>query len=143
MKTETLFSRKSDEWETPQDLFDQLDAEFHFDFDACATSENAKLLAYFDKDLDGLKFSWGGVESVVQSTIQQRACLGEEGFHGIQRAWHSRGNAAAGKDGHEVVPAICSAQSRGEVYKRPAAILWSKRERAVSVDDSDLQRTRR
>lgn len=142
MKTETLFSRKSDEWETPDDVFDQLDAEFHFDFDACATAENTKLLTYFDKDQDGLKFSWG-VESVVQSTVQQRACLGAEGLHGIQRAWNGGSNAAAGKDGHEVVPAICSAQSRGEVYKRPAAVLRSKRERAVPVDDSDLQRTRR
>lgn len=73
MKTETLFSRRSDEWETPDDVFDQLDAEFHFDFDACATAENAKLLTYFDKDQDGLKFSWGGGE--YGAILRTATCL--------------------------------------------------------------------
>jgi site-specific DNA-methyltransferase (adenine-specific) len=44
------FSRKSDEWETPQWLFDQLDAEFSFGFDAAATRENSKCgSSYGDK----------------------------------------------------------------------------------------------
>ena len=60
MKTETLFSSRSDEWETPQDLFDQMNAEFDFQIDACATAENKKCLVYFDKDQDGLSKSWGG-----------------------------------------------------------------------------------
>ena len=38
----TLFSSKSDEWETPQEFFDKLDEEFHFDIDLAATSENSK-----------------------------------------------------------------------------------------------------
>ena len=37
-----MFSRASDEWETPQDLFDALHQEFVFRLDAAATSENAK-----------------------------------------------------------------------------------------------------
>ena len=37
-----LFSHKGDEWQTPKWLFDQLDAEFHFQIDAAATSENTK-----------------------------------------------------------------------------------------------------
>ncbi len=32
----------SDSWETPQWLFDQLNAEFHFDIDLCATEDNSK-----------------------------------------------------------------------------------------------------
>jgi phage N-6-adenine-methyltransferase len=31
-----------DSWETPKYLFDQLNAEFHFDIDLCATRENKK-----------------------------------------------------------------------------------------------------
>lgn len=31
-----MFSRKSDEWGTPQELFDELDVEFHFTLDPCA-----------------------------------------------------------------------------------------------------------
>ena len=35
-------SSKTEEWETPQDFFDKLNDEFHFDLDVCATPENAK-----------------------------------------------------------------------------------------------------
>ena len=51
---------EKDSWETPQWLFDLLDQEFHFQVDAAATKENAKLPAYFE-DLDAvptLKFDW-------------------------------------------------------------------------------------
>lgn len=60
MKTETLFSRKSDEWETPQDLFDTLNEEFHFDLDPCATVQNRKCWDYITAHQDGLKADWGG-----------------------------------------------------------------------------------
>lgn len=55
-----LFSHQSDEWETPQELFDELDQEFHFDLDVCATSENAKCKRYFTKEYDGLWAFWSG-----------------------------------------------------------------------------------
>ena len=35
MNTDIMFSSKSDEWTTPQALFDELDSEFHFDLDPC------------------------------------------------------------------------------------------------------------
>ena len=60
MKTETLFSRNSDEWETPQDLFDELDKEFHFNLDPCATDANHKCPVYITKETDGLSVEWGG-----------------------------------------------------------------------------------
>lgn len=37
-----LFSSASDEWETPQALFDELNKEFHFTLDVCATEKNRK-----------------------------------------------------------------------------------------------------
>ena len=55
-----MFSRKSDEWFTPQSVFDELDAEFHFNLDPCATDENHKCEKYFTKEQDGLKQNWGG-----------------------------------------------------------------------------------
>jgi site-specific DNA-methyltransferase (adenine-specific) len=55
-----LFSSKSDEWATPQYLFDELNKEFHFDIDACATDENHKCDVYYTKEQDGLKMEWGG-----------------------------------------------------------------------------------
>ena len=44
MNTELMFSSKSDLWETPQDLFDKLNAEFRFTLDVCATADTAKCL---------------------------------------------------------------------------------------------------
>ena len=47
MNTELLFSSKSDEWSTPQDLFDQLHAEFDFDVDLAATGLNTKCASFY------------------------------------------------------------------------------------------------
>lgn len=55
-----LFSSKSENWETPPQLFKALDAEFHFDFDVCALPENAKCPRYYTPEDDGLKQPWNG-----------------------------------------------------------------------------------
>lgn len=55
-----LFSSNSDEWETPQDLFDKLNDEFHFTLDACATTENHKCQRYYTKETNGLSKDWQG-----------------------------------------------------------------------------------
>lgn len=60
MNKEAMFSSKSDEWETPQDLFDKLDYEFDFDLDPCATKENHKCSTYFTKKQNGLTKDWAG-----------------------------------------------------------------------------------
>jgi site-specific DNA-methyltransferase (adenine-specific) len=44
----------NDEWETPQDFFDKLDAIFHFTMDIAASEANAKCPIYFDKEFDSL-----------------------------------------------------------------------------------------
>ena len=59
MNIEVMFSSKTDEWETPQDLFDELNNEFNFTLDVCATDKNTKCKKYFNKQLDGLKQFWG------------------------------------------------------------------------------------
>lgn len=52
---------KTVEWETPQNLFNELNKEFHFNLDVCATSENAKCAQYFTPTQDGLRQQWSGV----------------------------------------------------------------------------------
>lgn len=42
----TLFSSASAEWETPQALFDELNEEFHFTLDVCASEDKAKCQRY-------------------------------------------------------------------------------------------------
>ena len=58
MNTKVMFSSKSDLWETPQDLFNELDAEFHFHLDVCALPENAKCKNYYTPEMDGLSQPW-------------------------------------------------------------------------------------
>lgn len=36
-----LYSSASAEWETPQELFEQLNEEFEFDVDVCATMDES------------------------------------------------------------------------------------------------------
>ena len=57
---DVIGSRKSDEWATPQAIFDDLNAEFHFDLDPAATAENRKCKKYFSRDDNGLSKDWGG-----------------------------------------------------------------------------------
>ncbi|MDD4984353.1 MAG: DNA N-6-adenine-methyltransferase [Dehalococcoidales bacterium] len=57
------YSSKTANWGTPQELFVELDAEFYFTLDPCATDDNAKCDFYFTEDIDGLSLSWDG-ESV-------------------------------------------------------------------------------
>ena len=57
---EVLFSSNTDDWATPQDLFDALDAEFHFTLDPCSSEQNHKCDRYFTKEDNGLLHDWGG-----------------------------------------------------------------------------------
>jgi site-specific DNA-methyltransferase (adenine-specific) len=65
MNKELMFSSKTEEWYTPLDFFEELDAEFHFNLDPCATDLNHKCEKYFTKKVDGLSQKWGGEQSVL------------------------------------------------------------------------------
>ena len=52
---------KTVEWGTPQYLYDELNAEFNFTCDVCATPANAKHKNFYTPEMDGLKQTWGGV----------------------------------------------------------------------------------
>jgi phage N-6-adenine-methyltransferase len=54
------YSSKTELWATPQDFFTQLDDEFHFDLDVCASPTNAKCSRYFTSADDGLAQDWQG-----------------------------------------------------------------------------------
>lgn len=60
MNTSVMFSSKEEKWETPQDFFDKLDAEFHFTLDPAASNCNHKCNRYFTEKEDGLKQNWVG-----------------------------------------------------------------------------------
>ena len=55
-----MLSSKDMTWETPQDFFDELDKEFHFTLDPCATIETAKCKKFYTKEDNGLIHHWIG-----------------------------------------------------------------------------------
>lgn len=57
---DVLFSSAKEDWETPIDFFEKLDAEFHFDLDPCADDNNHKCEKYYTKKDNGLTKNWGG-----------------------------------------------------------------------------------
>ena len=61
MINKALFTSKNCEWATPKSLFEELDKEFHFTLDPCATPENAKCKCFYTVEDDGLAQNWGGV----------------------------------------------------------------------------------
>lgn len=58
MVDKALFTSNSEEWETPQWLFDELNKEFYFSLDVCASTYNFKCHHYFDKEINGLTEKW-------------------------------------------------------------------------------------
>lgn len=70
MNNEALFTSEKDYWETPQNLFNQLNDEFNFTLDPCSTHENAKCDKHYTVEEDGLQMDWGGV-SLLQPAIWQ------------------------------------------------------------------------
>lgn len=58
---DVMFSSKSDLWSTPDDFFAELDKEFHFTLDVCATADNAKCDDYYTEAMDGLRLKWDGI----------------------------------------------------------------------------------
>ncbi len=55
-----MMSSASDMWETPQELYDEIDEQYHFDIDVCAVPLNAKCEHYYTPEQDGLSQQWEG-----------------------------------------------------------------------------------
>lgn len=54
------FSSATDDWATPQAFFDELNREFQFTLDVCASAANAKCKSFFSEQQNGLTQSWMG-----------------------------------------------------------------------------------
>ena len=76
MVQNVLYSHNSDEWETPQGFFDELNGRYHFELDVCATDGNRKCLRYFTKQDDGLSRKWGGgaCGAILRILTLRRGC---------------------------------------------------------------------
>jgi site-specific DNA-methyltransferase (adenine-specific) len=60
MKNKDLFTSNSNEWYTPQKLFDKIQEvlDIKFTLDPCATKESAKCEKYYTKEDNGLSKNW-------------------------------------------------------------------------------------
>lgn len=67
-----MFSSKSNEWTTPQDLFDRLNAIYNFNLDPASTDDNAKCEKHFTEADDGLQQNWGGTVCFVTRLMEKR-----------------------------------------------------------------------
>lgn len=60
MINKALFTSEKEDWEPPDQYFEELNEEFHFDIDVAASHENAKLPRYFTKENNALTQRWEG-----------------------------------------------------------------------------------
>src|SRR6056297_1861634 len=58
------FASGNQAWETPDDLFERVDEEFHFTRDACASEQNTKCPLFWSEDNSCLDKTWDGVNWV-------------------------------------------------------------------------------
>ncbi len=58
MINKALFSSDNTVWETPKDLFMELDKEFNFTLDPCCNEDNKKCSKYYTEEDNGLIQDW-------------------------------------------------------------------------------------
>jgi site-specific DNA-methyltransferase (adenine-specific) len=58
MNKELMFSSKDMTWETPKEVFQELDKEFNFTLDPCCSKETAKCDKYYTPQENGLIQDW-------------------------------------------------------------------------------------
>ena len=60
MLSPALFSSETENWATPQQIFDNLNYVFHFTLDPCSDEFNHKCEKYYTKETNGLEQDWSG-----------------------------------------------------------------------------------
>ena len=58
--TSGMMSSNTVHWGTPKHIFNQLDDEFHFTVDVCASDGEEMMSRHFNPEMDGLKQDWDG-----------------------------------------------------------------------------------
>lgn len=107
---EAMTSTGKDDWETPQELFNELDREFHFTLDPCCTHESAKCAKHYTPAEDGLIQDWGGGDRFLQSSLfpadpdkSRSNRVGAKVRWRGEETRHHRGGPASRPNGHRAV----------------------------------------
>ena len=80
-KLDVHYSSKTNEWATPQNIFNALDDEFNFTLDPCSDGDNAKCDKYYTIEDDGLAQDWS------DDTVFMNPPYGREIKHWIKKAY--------------------------------------------------------
>lgn len=81
-KLDVHYSSKTNEWATPQNIFNALDDEFNFTLDPCSDGENAKCEKFYTIEDDGLAQDW------ADDTVFMNPPNGREIKHWIKKAYN-------------------------------------------------------
>jgi phage N-6-adenine-methyltransferase len=77
-----------EDWETPPEFFEKLNAEFGFTLDVCATADTAKCARHFTPDDDGLAQDWG------REVCWMNPPFGSEILKWMAKAWDAASKGA-------------------------------------------------
>ncbi len=111
MNTDVMFSKNSDEWQTPPDLYKRLDETFHFELDPCTTIDNplhTKL--HYIKEMDGLRCSWHNLSTFVNPPYSQIKKWVNKVLIELQQRVNSQSNIESVKPIVMLVPARTDTQ---------------------------------
>lgn len=139
MINKAMFTSNTAEWATPQAFFAQLDAEFHFTLDVCATPQNAKCTRFFTKEIDGLAQSWYG------ETVYCNPPYGRDIAKWVKKAsdevctrhgggGHSCCYAPARPNRHGIFSRLHIQSARGAIYTRATSFQRKQVRCTVSVN---------
>src|SRR5262252_6286876 len=89
MNTAAMFSKTKDEWTTPQDFWEKVNAEFQFTWDVAARAENSKCgLHYFGPDHPDTRwwhgYVWSRKKHQLRAGVEVRFIKGRLKFGGAE-----------------------------------------------------------
>lgn len=103
--TEGMRTSLTDQWATPQHVFDILDKEFRFTLDVCADESNHKTELYYSKKEDGLQQHWMGVCWMNPPYGKEIGKWVKKAFESARGGGHC-GSTAPGQNRHTVVEGL-------------------------------------
>lgn len=85
MNTDLMFSSKKEDWETPQLLFDELNAKYRFSWDLASSDTNAKCANRFTLEDDSLSQDW----AALKGNLWLNPPYGRDLKHWVKKAYES------------------------------------------------------
>lgn len=128
MINQGLFTSKTDLRATPQKFYDQLNEEFGFTLDPCATEENHKCEKYYTKEDDWLK------QSRDNEIVYCNPPYGREIKKRVQKWYFARGGggcyAFTSTHRYKPIPWIYLQKIRNQIYQMKIKI-WRKQKQCT------------